>query len=212
MAKLVPESKYNYANRIGRLYLQSLTDVLGRDGMNALLNHAQLTRFIDQLPSDDLERGFDFANFSNIDQALQEVYGPRGGRRLALESGREVFRRGLGEFGPLVGATDLVFRVLPLSTKIRIGLPLLSRIFTQFTDQITRVESFSDFHLYYIDRCPVCWGREGHEPLCHLAGGVLEASLSWVSGGKHFPVEEIECQALGAESCVFKITPQPLDG
>ena len=211
VAVLVPESNLYYANRIGRLYLQSLAHVVGQERLTALLQATQLTRFDQQLPPDDLQRGFDFANFANLDQALLDDFGPRGARRLAVETGREVFRRGLQEFGPLVGATDFVFRALPLATKIRIGLPLLARIFTQFTDQITRVESYADFHLYYIDVCPICWGRTADEPICYLARGVLEESMHWVSGGKSFPVEQIECRAKGAESCVFKITPIPTE-
>lgn len=208
---LVPESNLFYANRIGRLYLQSMAHVVGQEGLTALLAETELTHFDQQLPPDDLQRGFDFANFANLDRALVAAYGPRGARRLALETGREVFRRGLQEFGPLVGATDFVFRALPLATKIRIGLPLLARIFTQFTDQITRVESSADFHLYYIDACPVCWGRTSDEPICFLAQGVLEESLHWVSGGKSFPIEQIECRAGGADSCVFKVTPVPIE-
>ncbi len=207
---LIPRSNYFYPNRIGRLYLKSLEEVLGESGLNALLNLVGLSQFIVELPPDDLERSFDFAFMASISQALDDSYGPRGGRRLALQSGRIVFQHGLRIFGPLVGATDLAFRVLPLSTKVRIGLPLLSRIFTQFSDQVTRVESYATYHLYYIDRCPVCWGRTADEAVCHVATGVLQEALHWVSGGEEFLVEETACIAAGAESCVFRITREPL--
>ncbi len=34
----------------------------------------------------------------------------------------------------------------------------------------------------------------------HLAIGTLQDTLNWLSGGKHFHVEEIECTALGRSS------------
>ena len=208
--ELVAPSIYYYPNRIGRLYLEALAELLGESGLNALLNLLELKHFIGSLPPDDLERAFNFADFSNLNMGLEIAYGPRGGQRLANQSGRLAFARGLKLFGPLVGVTDLAFRVLPLSTKIKIGLPLLARIFNQFSDQITRVESFTDHHLYYIDRNPVCWGRSSEEPICHTAVGVLQEGLHWASGGDEFQVEEIACSAMGAESCVFKIVPTPL--
>ncbi len=109
----------------------------------------------------------------------------------------------------MAGVGDLAFRVLPLSTKIRVGLPALARIFTQFSDQISRVETFDDYYIYYIDRCPVCWGQENERPICFVATGLLEESLRWVSGGLSFRVEEIECIAGGGSSCVFKVDKAP---
>ena len=57
------------------------------------------------------------------------MYGPRGGRGLALRAGRATFVEGLRNFGALAGAGDIVFKVLPLSTKLKIGLPALARYF-----------------------------------------------------------------------------------
>lgn len=210
MKQSVPASNYYYPNRIGRIYLESLSSVMGENGLHALLNHVNLPGFIDRPPADDLERAFDFADFANLNQGLYEIYGPRGGRNIALRSGREGFSRGLKTFGPLLGVGELTFRVLPLNAKVSIGLPMLARLFTQFSDQLTRVESSSDYFHYYIDRCPVCWGRESQSPVCHVAVGVLQEALTWVSGGEAFRVEEIECIAAGAETCVFRIDRQPV--
>lgn len=210
MRNTVPKSGYYYPNRIGRIYLEAMEEVMGRNGLNALLNLTGLREYIQELPPENLERAFDFSDFSNLNQGLDDIYGPRGGRGLALRGGRATFARGLKGFGALAGVGDLAFKVLPLATKIRIGLPAMARVFTQFSDQITRVESFDDHHLYYIDRCPVCWGREADRPICFVAVGLLQEGLRWVSGGLEFRVEEIECVAMGAESCTFKIDKDPI--
>jgi predicted hydrocarbon binding protein len=206
----VPPSGYYYPNRIGRIYLEAMAEVMGRNGLNALLNLTGLKQYVHELPSSGLEKEFEFADFSNLNQGLDDIYGPRGGRGLALRGGRATFARGLKDFGALAGVGDLAFKVLPLSTKLKIGLPAMARVFTQFSDQISRVVGFDDHYLYYIDRCPVCWGRTSDRPICYVAVGLLQEGLRWVSGGLEFRVEEIECVAMGADSCIFKIDKEPI--
>ncbi|MCA9969173.1 MAG: 4-vinyl reductase, partial [Anaerolineales bacterium] len=159
MTDLVPDSGYYYPNRMGRILLVSMEEVMGRNGLNALLNLTNMRQFIQEPPPDNLERAFDFAHIANLTQGLDEIYGPRGGRGLALRGGRAIFSRGLTQFGALAGVGDLAFKVLPLQTKLKIGVPAVARIFTQFSDQTSRVEDYGDHFLYYIDRCSMCWER-----------------------------------------------------
>lgn len=210
MKELVPASGYYYPNKMARILLVSMEEVMGRNGLNALLNLTEMRQFIQEPPPDNLERQFDFAHIANLTQGLDEIYGPRGGRGLALRGGRAIFSRGLKQFGALAGVGDLAFKVLPLQTKLKIGVPAVARIFTQFSDQTSRVEEYDDHFLYYIDRCSMCWGREATRPICYIAVGILQESLRWVSGGLEFRIEEIECIAMGAKSCVFKIDKDPI--
>ncbi|HEX6387011.1 MAG TPA: 4-vinyl reductase [Anaerolineae bacterium] len=210
MRDLVPESGYYYPNKMGRILLVSMEEVMGRNGLNALLNLIDLRRYIQELPPDNLEREFDFSHISNLNRGLDEIYGPRGGRGLALRGGRAIFARGLRQFGALAGVSDLAFKVLPLKTKLKIGVPAVARIFTQFSDQTSRVEEFDDHFLYYIDRCSMCWGRTSDRPICYIAVGILQETLRWVSGGLEFRVDEVECIAMGDNSCVFKIDKEPI--
>jgi hypothetical protein len=207
---LVPESGYYYPNRIARIYLQAMAEVMGRNGLNSLLNLVGLRQYIEDLPPNDLDRAFDFAHFSNLNQAVEDIYGPRGGRGLCLRGGRATFDRGLKGFGALAGVGDLAFRMLPLGTKLRVGLPAMARIFTQFSDQVTRVENREDHFLYFIDRCPVCWGRQSDRPICYVASGLLQQSLQWVSGGHTMRVEEVECTAAGGHACIFRVDKEPV--
>ena len=130
----IPKSGYYYPNKAGLIIIQSLVNVMGKNGLNAILNLAHLPQWIDNLPNDNLAREFDFADVSAINQALEEMYGPRGGRGLALRAGRATFADVLRNFGALAGVGDLAFRVLPLMTKMRIGVPTMARIFSQISD------------------------------------------------------------------------------
>jgi predicted hydrocarbon binding protein len=207
----IPNSGYHYPNKAGLIIIESLANVMGKNGLNAILNLAHLSEVIDHYPPDNLAREFDFAQVSAINQALEEMYGPRGGRGLALRAGRATFADVLRNFGALAGAGDLAFRVLPLLTKMKIGIPAMARIFSQVSDQVTSVQEKETEFVYTIHRCPVCWGRSGLEkPVCYIAVGLLQEGLKWLSGGSEFRVNETKCIAMGAEVCEFIIQKTPL--
>jgi predicted hydrocarbon binding protein len=207
----IPKSGYNYANKIVRISIKALEDVMGKNGVNAVLNLAHLPNLIDHYPPDNLERQFDFADFTAINQALEEMYGPRGGRTLALRAGRAAFTDALRNFGALAGVGDLAFKVLPLQVKLRIGLPAMARIFSQISDQYSTVEERETDFIYTIHRCPQCWSRGGlDKPVCYIGAGLLIESLKWVSGGNEFRVNESKCMAMGDKVCEYTIQKTPI--
>ena len=54
MNKQIPPSGYYYPNRIARIYLRALEEVMGRNGLNALLNLVGLQQYKDALPPNNL--------------------------------------------------------------------------------------------------------------------------------------------------------------
>jgi predicted hydrocarbon binding protein len=204
-------SGYYYPNKMGRIILLALEEVMGRNGVNAVLNLAKLRQRVNNYPPNNLEKGFSFEEFGAINQALEDMYGPRGGRGLALRGGRACFKYGLKEFGAVLGIADLAFRLLPLGMKLKVGFNTFAETFNKFSDQVVRLEEDENRFLWIIERCPVCWGRKADAPCCHTAIGILQEGLHWVSGGKNFRVEEIECTAASGEACVIVIDKKPLD-
>jgi predicted hydrocarbon binding protein len=206
----IPKSGYYYANKFSRIMLEALEDVMGKNGLNAILNLAHLPHLIDNYPTGNLAKEFDFADVSAINLSLEEMYGQRGGRGLALRAGRATFADALRNFGALAGAGDLAFKVLPLHVKMRIGLPAMAKIFSQVSDQKTTVEEHPDEFIYTIHRCPVCWGRsDADKPVCFIAVGLLQEGLKWLSGGNEFRVNESRCIGMGDEVCEFIIQKTP---
>lgn len=207
----VEKSGLYYPNKFGLIIIKALEDVMGRNGLNAILNLAGLSKYTESYPPDNLEKGFDFSELSALGIALEEMYGPRGGRGLALRAGRATFSDALKDFGALAGAGDLAFKVLPLQAKLRIGLPAMAKIFSQISDQKTTVKEKDAEFIYTIHKCPVCWGREGSDkPVCFIATGLLQEGLKWISGGSEFRVNESRCHAMGDEVCEFIIQKEPL--
>ena len=209
MPRIEPSGLY-YNNTIVRFTLEAMEEVMGRNGLNAILNLAGLSHLIDNYPPDDMKKEFEFADFSALMGALEEMYGPRGGRGLQLRAGRVGFTRGVQKMAGMVGVSDLAFRVLPLSAKLKAGTPAMAMVFTKFSDQRTTVEDRGDYYSYTIHVCPVCWGRQADRPVCFAAKGVIEEGLHWLSGGLKFRVEETECVAMGNETCTFAIYKEPI--
>ena len=205
------ELSYYWPNQMGRMLLLALEDVMGRNGVNAVLNLARLRHRVNSYPPNNLELQFGFDELSAIMQALEEMYGPRGGRNLAIRAGRAGFKYALRDFGALLGLSDLAFRLLPLGMKLKVGLNAMADTFNNFTDQRVHVEEETDRFVYRIDRCPVCWHRHADFSCCHAAIGLLQEMVFWISGGKSFSIEEVSCIATGDSACTFIIDKRPLD-
>lgn len=201
------ETTYHYPQKMGRIILLGMEEVIGKGGVDAVLDLAALN---DLQPSATNERTFSFETVSKLHQVLEQVYGPRGGRGLALRSGRACFKYGIKEYGSMLGLTEMAFRLLPLPTKLHTGARSFADLFNKHTDQKVRVEETETQILWHIERCPLCWERKAEEPVCHLAVGLLQEALYWLSGGKVFSVEETACHARGDDHCVISIQKTPL--
>jgi predicted hydrocarbon binding protein len=211
VATIQESPQYFFPNKMGRIVLLAMEEVMGRNGVNAILNLARLQQRIENYPPNNFDKAFSFDELGQILQALDEMYGPRGGRGLAQRIGRACFKLGIKDLGPVLGIADLAFRVLPLAMKLRVGFEVLAHMFERFSDHLVRFEEDEEYFHWIIERCGVCWGRKSNSPCCHLAVGILDEGLYWVSGGKNFYVEEISCIAAGDQTCTILVGKQPLD-
>ena len=205
----IPDTLF-YPNQMGRIILLSMEEVMGRNGVRALLKLASLSPLIDKYPPDDREREFPFSTLSNLTDMMEQVYGPHGGRGLAVRVGRACFNNGIRQFGTEMGLTENTFRFLPIQTKVSVGAKAFAKLFNTFTDQRVRVEDGNGKLFWHIESCPLCWERHAQEPICHLAVGLLQEALYWLSGGKIFNVEEVTCIATGDETCTIVIDQIPI--
>ena len=64
-----------YPNKFALLYLQALEEVMGKNGINAILNLAGLSHYINNYPPDNLDKGtgIDFAEFGRFDRSINAL-------------------------------------------------------------------------------------------------------------------------------------------
>lgn len=208
----VQTSSYYSANKFVRFALESYEEMVGKNGLNAILNLAGLSSLIDNFPPDTLEREFEFVDFTAFHIALEEMYGSRGGQGLAQRAGRSTFNHAILDLGSLPGLGDPAFNQLPLEVKLRMSLPVISlRIFSQIADHSSIVEEKENEFVWTFQHCPICWTRMNAEkPVCYLLTGMLQATMMWASAGLEFPVNETQCCAVGDPVCEFVTQKEPL--
>jgi len=208
---LEPSGLY-YPNRFARLFMLAVEDVMGKVGLHTILSMANLDFYIDQLPPDDLAKQFDFAYMAAISQALEDMYGPRGGRGIALRIGRATFSMGMKNFGVLAGMQDPAFKALPLEKRLNMGLKALAAVFNRFSDQRCIVVEQEDHYQFIVEISPMAWGRSIDQPVSHALVGIIQEGLRWASHGHEFLVFELPRQAHEDEQYVFKVNKNPIKG
>ncbi len=207
----VASTEYYFPNKMARIVLLAMEEVMGRNGVAAVLNLANLKHLVNNYPPNNFDLQVTFGDLGALMRALDVMYGPRGGRGLALRAGRACFKHGLKEFGAASGIDDLSFRLLPLPLRLKVGGEAFCATLNQYSDQLVQCSETDDTLVVEIGRCAVCWGRTGAGPCCFLWVGLLQEALYWASGGKYFDVNETACVACGDEACTLVVSKQPLD-
>ncbi|MEA3377202.1 MAG: 4-vinyl reductase [Chloroflexota bacterium] len=205
------ETECFFVNKIGRIFYLALEEVASGEPMRAILSSAKLHDRLDHYPPNDFAPEFSFEELGRTQQAMEELYGPSAGRDLARRVGRACFRIGAEDLNPVLGLTDLAFRILPLRMRFKVGLEVLAHLFERFSDHRVRLEE-DDLHFAWIvERCGICWDRRSVTPCCNLAVGLLQETVYWLSGGERFYIEEVSCVAAGQPTCTILVGKRPLD-
>ena len=210
-AKKKDERQFYYPNKWARIILTSAEEVMGPQGVNAMLNMAKIPQYVGNYPPDNMKKEFSFEGVGQLQKAIWEMYGNRGARVFAVRAGEQSFQTGLAQFKSVAAAAQVAMRVGSLEAKVKLGLEFFSKFFNTVSDQMVEIDEDDKHWIWRITRCPVCWGREETEPCCHLAIGVLQAALAWTTEGKKFRLLETECHAMGAKDCVIKIEKVPVE-
>jgi predicted hydrocarbon binding protein len=202
---------YYYPNKWARVMLTSAEEVMGAQGVAALLNMSGMKELIGNYPPDNMKKEFSFENVGKLQQGIWDMYGNRGARVFATRAGEQSFKDGLSQFKSVAAAAQVAMKVGTLEGKAKLGLEFFSKFFNSVSDQVVEISEDDKHWIWTITRCPVCWGRKSEEPCCHLAIGVLQAAFAWVSDGKKFRIQELDCKAKGDKNCIIKIEKVPVE-
>ncbi len=200
-----------FPNKISRILVRAVRDTLGENASEAVLTTARLSHLIGDLPPANFDPGLSFTEVGRLFEAVEGIYGVSGGRRLARQAGRSSFKYWVEGLGGVMGFADVVFRVLPLSLRARIGIEVLAEIFNRYSEQRVTLGEGTESYFFVLESCGFCHGRRTDEPSCDFPIGVLEETLFWVSLGRTFTIQETTCIACGDPVCTFYIDKLPLE-
>jgi predicted hydrocarbon binding protein len=196
-------------NFLFRKWLETLQDIVGKNGLNSILNYSHLNMYIGNFPPDNDDLAIPVQYLQHLYMAILELFGQKGAHSLQLRVGKEVMRN-LIEGRPIITKPlKAAAHLLPVSTRMRMALEKfieqsLKRAPTTLGSNRFELREEPEYFLF-IDR-----DYEGSEgvianiPVCGFQTGMLQYAMEWITGTPH-KVEEIECRAMGHPADVFKI-------
>jgi predicted hydrocarbon binding protein len=204
-------NRTSYSDKMGSIFFKGMEEVIGQKAVNEALDSANLVHLVNNYPPHTPVSTFHLDKIGYVQTALERLYGIPGSQGLALRSGRASFKHGLREFGAQLGWTEKTFRLLPLNTKLRTAARLFAGSLNTVDRKRVQIEENPTHLFLHIEHCPICWGRHSGTATCHLAVGVLQEALYWISSGKYFDVRETDCIAKGDPRCSMVIQKKPLE-
>lgn len=199
-------------NFLMRIYLETIQNIVGPNGLKSVLNFAHLEKYIDNFPSGRGELDVPVKDTQALFRALNEVFGEKGTRSLSLRVGREFARLATEGLSDMAKALQVVARLLPEGRKMRLMLEKIieqnDKMYTVPEDAptITIEETEDSFLFIHRDRFE-SEGIQSDKPVCNIYVGMVEYFIEWITGHRH-EVREIECRAMGYPADVFRISKQ----
>ena len=201
-----PVLVYKLANSFARMTLEAYKDELGENGLNALINFAELYQFVDNLPLNNLEQEIPFDNYSAIHNALVSIYGERTANNLSYRAGQRMYNNELHRYGALGGLSSEEFQALGVEERVELALHALVKMLNYLSNQDATLQKDGDRWFVVVNHCPVCWGLATDIPICDLTRGLIKANLTESAGGKSILVEQDQSCSTGDEACRFVIS------
>lgn len=192
-------------NGLVRQALVSAEEVMGANGLNAVLRASGLERYIDNLPPNDMEPAVKTSDYARLNQAIEDFYG-RGGRGMLRRVGKASFQFGIREQAALLGIAGIAIKLLPEKQRIKFILNGMVNALKKSNSEVNAWVDESGEKLAYVDKtCAICWGRTSESaPICHLYVGSVSEAVLWATGVEH-EVIETHCMARGDEFCRFEV-------
>ena len=193
-----------------RVLFEAIEEVMGPNGVKAVLNSAGLGHFIDNYPPNNTELEASFAEYGAVEQAVEDFYGPRGARAMLTRIGRATFQYTLKEQPAILGLAGLALKALPMGARMKLVLDQVTKAANEDVNQPAHLREEPDAYYFVVEECPCHWRPKHQKPACFVTVGVLQEAMNWATG-KNFKIEEVACISNGAAACVYRVPKQPIE-
>ncbi len=191
-------------NTIVRQALAAAEEVMGTNGLNAVLRLSNLDSFVNNLPPDNLEPAIKATEYAQFNQAIEDFYG-RGGQGMLKRIGKASFQYAINEQPALLGVAGTALKLLPQKQRIKFILNSMVSALTKSNPQVEAwVEDEEDTLAYIESSCAICHSRKSDKEICYLYLGSLGEAIEWATG-KTYEITETHCMAKGDPHCRFEI-------
>jgi hypothetical protein len=182
----------------------SAQEVMGDNGLNAVLRTSGLERFIGNFPPNNLEPSIQASQYARLNQAIEDFYG-RAGKGMLRRIGKASFQYGVREQAALLGVAGVALKLLPEKQRIKFILNGMVDALKKSNLQVHAWVDESSERLAYVEStCAICHSRRSEMPICYLYAGSIGEAVKWATGKEH-NVTETHCLAKGDPYCRFEI-------
>ena len=191
-------------NSLVRQALTSMQEVMGDNGLNAVLKTCNLEKFVGNFPPNNLEPSIKASQYAHLNQAIEDFYG-RAGKGMLRRIGKASFQYGVREQAALLGIAGVALKLLPEKQRIKFILNGMADALKKSNSQVEAWVDESGERLAYIEStCAICHSRQSTDPVCHLYVGSIQEAVHWATG-KDYQIVETHCLAKGDEHCRFEV-------
>ena len=203
-----PLPAFKLANCFARMTLKAYQQEIGVNGLNVLLNFAELYQMVDNLPLNNNEHEISFQHYSGILGALIAIYGVRTANNFSFRAGQRMYSNDLHRYGALGGLASSEFHRLMPDQRIDLSLHALIRVLNLLSNQNGVVRKRQGRWYIVVHNCPVCWGQSTEVAVCELTRGVISAVLEEAAIEIPCLVEQTQSHSAGDKACLFVISPK----
>jgi predicted hydrocarbon binding protein len=191
-------------NALVRQAFMSAQEVMGENGLTAVLRSVGLERFIGNFPPNDTNPGIKTTEYARFNEAIESFYG-RAGKGMLRRIGKASFQYGVREQGALMGVAGAALKLMPVKSRIKFVLNGMVSALKKTNPQVDAwVEEDGDRIAYCESTCGICMGRHSDQPICHLYVGSVGEAVRWATD-QEYEVIETHCIAKGDPFCRFEV-------
>ena len=191
-------------NALVRQALIAAQEVMGENGLSAVLRASGLERFVGNFPPDDMNPSIQTSQYARLNAAIEEFYG-RGGPGILKRIGKASFEYAVREQAALLGAAGVALKLLPERQRIKFILTQMVGALKKSNAQVEAWVDDSGERVAYLEStCGICHSRTSETSICHLYIGSIGEAVRWATGREH-QIIETHCLARGDPYCRFEV-------
>ena len=191
-------------NALVRQALIAAQEVMGENGLSAVLRASGLERFVGNFPPDDVNPSIQTSQYARLNAAIEEFYG-RGGPGILKRIGKASFQYAVREQAALLGVAGVALKLLPERQRIKFILTQMVGALKKSNAQVEAWVDDSGERVAYLEStCGICHSRTSETSICHLYIGSIGEAVRWATGREH-QIIETHCLARGDPYCRFEV-------
>jgi predicted hydrocarbon binding protein len=192
------------------IYITLLTikDIIGDNGLNTVLNRADLNKYRDNFPPNNEKLEVLGSEFAGIIGGIIDIFGERGARPILYNAGRRGFQVAMEKNPAMFGFVGLGLKLLSKRKRIekvfKVGAEGTNKVFGENQRFYVSDEGF----VCELFDCYWCKGLTSEGPICFGEVGLDAEVAKWATGDE-YDVKEVLCRAKGDDVCKIVISPEP---